>query len=188
MGRAAAVSRPVGDFERVYRGAYPRVYQTLAAILSDPKDAAECTQETFLRAFQEWEHWRKGTRPEVWIHKVAIDRAVAFRRKAKTRKIAALLHQIGKPAAEHDQPDPAADRDVVHALRKMHPRFAAPIVLRYYHDYTNKEIALALGISERTVVNHLREATERLRIAFNASYPRQSIPVLAAGGLDNAAD
>jgi RNA polymerase sigma-70 factor (ECF subfamily) len=188
MGRAGASVRPVGDFDRVYRGAYPRVYQTLAAILSDPTDAAECTQEAFLRAFQEWERWRRGTSPEVWVHKVAIDRAVAFRRKAQTRKFRALLGRLGKPAPNRDQSDLAIDHDVVHALRKMHPRFAAPIVLRYYHGYTNKEIALALGVSERTVVNHMREAVDRLRLAFNASFSVPPIPALATGGLQHADD
>jgi len=40
---------------------------------------------------------------------------------------------------------------------------AAAIVLRHYHGYSNREIAYALGVPERTVASRLAAAKARLR-------------------------
>jgi RNA polymerase sigma-70 factor, ECF subfamily len=187
-GRAGHRPRSRGDFERVYRGAYPRVYRTLAAILSSPTDAAECTQDAFIRAFQAWEGWRQETPPELLIHRIAVDRAASYRRRARLRTVGALFRRIGGSAGSADSPDLATQRSVVSALRTMHPKLAASIVLCYYHGYSNREIATVLGVSERTVVNRLREASERLRAAFEVPPSSELTPTLPIGGLQQYAE
>ena len=39
----------------------------------------------------------------------------------------------------------------------------AAIVLRYYHGYSNREVAVALGVSERTVGQRISDALATLR-------------------------
>jgi RNA polymerase sigma-70 factor (ECF subfamily) len=53
--------------------------------------------------------------------------------------------------------------DLVTALRKLPPKQAAAIVLRHYHGYTNREIAISLGVPERTVASRLAAARTRLQ-------------------------
>ncbi|OLD92509.1 MAG: hypothetical protein AUG84_01210 [Chloroflexi bacterium 13_1_20CM_4_66_7] len=48
------------------------------------------------------------------------------------------------------------------------------IVLRHYHGYTNRAIAQALGIPERTVASRLAVAKERLRVMLKHSYGPQA--------------
>ena len=43
-------------------------------------------------------------------------------------------------------------------------------MLRHYHGYTNRAIAQALGIPERTVASRLAVAKERLRVMLKSSY------------------
>jgi DNA-directed RNA polymerase specialized sigma24 family protein len=57
----------------------------------------------------------------------------------------------------------ATKPDLMKALRSIPPKLAAAIVLRHYHGYNNREIAAALGVSERTVGTRLSQAAERLR-------------------------
>ncbi len=48
-------------------------------------------------------------------------------------------------------------------------------VLRHYHGYTNRAIAQALGIPERTVASRLAVAKERLRVMLKHSYGPQAV-------------
>jgi RNA polymerase sigma factor (sigma-70 family) len=170
-----------GAFERVYRGAYPRVYRTLAAILS-PDDAADATQDAFIRAFASWESWRRELPPEVVVHRIAVERASSYRRTARLRTVGALLRRIGRKSTG-GPPDDDTRRSLVGALRTIHPKLAAAVVLRYYHGYTNREIASVIGVSERTVVNHLREASERLRAVLDDPREIELNLALQTGGL-----
>ena len=76
-----------------------------------------------------------------------------------------------------DRADPqevVEHRDLATALAKLPPKQAAAIVLRHYHGYTNRAIAQALGIPERTVASRLAVAKERLRVMLKHSYGPQA--------------
>ncbi|HEX2647604.1 MAG TPA: sigma-70 family RNA polymerase sigma factor [Candidatus Dormibacteraeota bacterium] len=151
------------DFDRLYRVAYPRVYRTLSAILREPQDVEDCAQDAFVQAFRAWKRWRPNAPAEAWVHRIAVNRAISYRRREKLRSVGELLRRLGRPGAPVDPAEQAARPDLLKALRSLPPKLAAAIVLRHYHGYTNREIASALGISERTVGSRLRAAGQRLR-------------------------
>ena len=158
------------DFDRLYRTAYPRVYRTLAAILGDREAAEDCVQDAFVQAFQAWKRWRPDAPAEAWVHRIAVNRAISYRRSAKLRQIGEVVRRLGRPAHPADPADIAAQGDLLTALRSLPPKLAAAIVLRHYHGYNNREIAAALGVSERTVGTRLRQAGERLRAVLQPSF------------------
>ena len=151
------------DFDRLYRSAYPRVYRTLTAILGDPAEAEDCTQDAFVKAFQSWKRWRPDAPAEAWIHRIAVNLAISYRRRARIRSVGELLRRLGRPSHGADPAEVATQPDLLGALRAIPPKLAAAIVLRHYHGYNNREIAAALGVSERTVGSRLQQAGERLR-------------------------
>ncbi len=151
------------DFDRLYRAAYPRVYRTLAAILGEPAEAEDCAQDAFVQAFQAWERWRPDAPAEAWIHRIAVNKAISYRRRARLRTVGELLRRLGRPAGSADPAHIAAQPDLLSALRSLPPKLAAAMVLRHYHGYNNREIAAALGVSERTVGTRLSQAAGRLR-------------------------
>src|SRR5437899_11740725 len=139
------------DFDRLYRTAYPRVYRTLSVILRDPDEAEDCAQDAFVQAFQAWKRWRPDAPAEAWVHRIAVNRAISYRRSAKLRQVGEVLRRLGRPAPLADPAEVATQGDLLSALRSLPPKLAAAIVLRHYHGYNNREIAAALGVSERTV-------------------------------------
>jgi RNA polymerase sigma-70 factor, ECF subfamily len=164
------------DFDRLYRSAYPRVYRTLAAILGDSAEAEDCAQDAFVKAFQAWKRWRPDAPAEAWIHRIAVNRAISYRRRAALRTVPELLRRFGKPVGPADPAQVATQPDVLTALRSIPPKLAAAIVLRHYHGYNNREIAAALGVSERTIGTRLSQAAERLRALLEESgTPRFSL-------------
>lgn len=168
------------DFDRLYRTSYRRVCRTVTAILGDPEAAEDCVQDAFVQAFGAWQRWRPDAPPEAWIHRIAVNRAISYRRSEKLRRIGEVLRRLGRPAPPTDPADHAMRRDLLTALRSIPPKLAAAIVLRHYHGYNNREIAAALGVSERTVGSRLRQARERLREALAPSFSLGAPPAFTS--------
>jgi RNA polymerase sigma-70 factor, ECF subfamily len=170
--REAVVYRPGSreDFDLLYRTAYPRVFRTLTAILGDPEEAEDAAQDAFVQAFKAWSRWRPDAPAEAWVHRIAVNRAISFRRRARLRTVGEIIRRVGRPASEPDPAETAIRPDILTALRAIPPKLAAAIVLRHYHGYNNREIATALGVSERTVGTRLQQAAARLRAILEPSF------------------
>ncbi len=150
------------DFDRLYRENYPRLLRTLYAITGDAAAAEDCVQEAFVKAWRAWPRFRPERAPEGWIHQIAVNTAISYRRRAKLRSVDEILRRLGRPAASRDPGDAATASDVIRALVALPPRVAADFVLRYHHGYNNREIARLEGVSERTVGARLAQARDEL--------------------------
>ena len=138
-------------------------------ILGDPNEAEDCAQDAFVKAFQAWKRWRPDAPAEAWIHRIAVNRAISYRRGARLRSVAELLRRLGRPAGSIDPAHIATKPDLLTALRSIPPKLAAAIVLRHYHGYNNREIAIALKVSERTIGTRLSQAAALLRAQLEDS-------------------
>ncbi len=151
------------DFERLYQATYPRLLGTLVLMLGDRAAAEDCLQEAYLKAFRNWARWQPSAPAEAWLHRIAVNQALSYRRWAKLREVGELVRRLGRPQEADPQAAGALSGDFIKALRKLPPKQLAAIVLRHYHGYTNREIAQALEVPERTVASRLAAARERLR-------------------------
>jgi RNA polymerase sigma-70 factor (ECF subfamily) len=161
------------DFDRLYRSSYARLVRTLAGVLGSVPAAEDCVQETFVRAYTAWPRWNPDAPAEAWLHRIAVNVAASHRRYQRLREVGQLLRRVGRPEVKRD-PAAVADRsDLLDAIRRLPPRQAAAIILRHYHGYTNREIAVVLKVPERTVASRLATARGRLRRELgNAWNPR----------------
>ena len=151
------------DFARLYQASFARVVRTLIGIVGTVEAAEDCAQEAFLRAYRAWSHWQAQVPAEAWLHRIAVNTAISHRRREKIRALPSLLLRLGVPALGRDPFDEAHSRSVLSELRRLPPKHAAAITLRYYHGYTNREIAASLGVSERTVGKRIADALATLR-------------------------
>ena len=171
------------DFDRLYRDSYTKIYRTMLGVLGDPAAAEDCTQDAFVSAFRAWDRWRPDAPAEAWLHRIAINAAVSYQRKSNLRTIGTILRRLGRPAAGPDPADLALDRDLVAALRRLSPKLRAALILRHYHGYNNREIAVAIGTSERTVNKRLRAAGEKMRTLLSPD--RARFPLDAPGSFSS---
>jgi RNA polymerase sigma-70 factor (ECF subfamily) len=158
------------DFERLYQASYGKILGTLTAMLGDRAAAEDCAQDAFERAYKKWPAWQPIAPAEAWVHRIAINAAVSYQRKMRLREVGEVIRRIGRPGLAPDPQVLAEHQDLASALAKLPPKQAAAIVLRHYHGYTNRAIAQALGIPERTVASRLAVAKERLRVMLKNSY------------------
>ena len=119
--------------------------------------------DAFERAYRSWSSWRGDAPAEAWLHRIAINTAISYQRYVRMREVGQVIRRLGRPAPTPDPGSLAERSDLINALRRLPPKQAAAIVLRHHHGYTNREIAAALDIPERTVASRLAAAKKRLR-------------------------
>lgn len=157
------------DFESLYQASYGKILGTLTAMLGDRAAAEDCAQDAFERAYRKWGTWQPIAPAEAWVHRIAINAAVSYQRKMRLREVGEVIRRIGRPGLAPNPEERVERRDLLDALRKLPPKQSAAIVLRHYHGYTNRAIALALGVPERTVASRLSVAKDRLRVMLRPS-------------------
>ncbi|TAN33721.1 sigma-70 family RNA polymerase sigma factor [bacterium] len=154
------------DFERLYRSAYRQILGTLITLLGDRAAAEDCAQDAFERAYKSWRTWRDDAPAEAWLHRIAINVAISDRRHQRLRQAGEVIRRLGRPASPADPATLAERSDLLRALRRLPARQAAALVLRHYHGYSNREIATALGVPERTVASRLAAAKKQLSVTL----------------------
>ena len=157
------------DFDRLYQASYQRLFRTVLAVVGDRAAAEDCVQDACLKAFRSWAGWKRDAPAEAWLHRIALNSALSWRRREKVREVGELVRRLGRPSDRVPGPESAIEPDLVTALRELPPKLAAAIVLRHVHGYSNREIAFALGIPERTVASRLIAARTRLRARLTES-------------------
>jgi RNA polymerase sigma-70 factor (ECF subfamily) len=156
--------------EAAYAAHADDVYRVAYAVLSDPDDAVEATQEAFARAVERWERYddRRPVRP--WLHtivsRVAMDQL--RRRRVRWLAVPALAEQAGRPSAgDYGGADPGSTvpprQAVEQALTSLQPVARAAVLLRHRYGYDYAEIAGFLGISVSNVGAILTRARATLR-------------------------
>ena len=148
------------DFERLYRSTHPRLLRTLHGLVG-PDVAEDCVQEAFEKAYRAWSRWRGDSPAEAWLYRIAINIAISHRRRGRLVEIVSMI-MPGRLSAP-DARGGSRGQEVTEAVRRLPTKLAAAVVLRYYHGYSNREIAGILAIAERTVGWRLSEAMVRLR-------------------------
>ncbi len=147
-----------------------------ALVLTGNREAAEdLVQETLERACRKWRTIAAKDAPDAYVRRIMVNLANdRWRRFRRT-----VPHQDGADqAAPGDQYGQVDMRDqLVRALQGLPMRMRTVVVLRYFHDLSDDEIAADMRISPSTVRSQLARGIEKLRGQFPAlSDPSQLRP------------
>lgn len=161
MEQALELDRPLVraapiEFADFYAAEWQGVFRPLAVILRDADLAREATDEAMTRAYQHWARVRQMGNPPGWIYRVALNwsRTQLRRRAASARLL---------PRKMEHQSDPVVEPGLVAALAQLSMRHREVVVLRYLLDWSELEIAAALGVPRGTVKSRLHRALAHLR-------------------------
>jgi RNA polymerase sigma factor (sigma-70 family) len=179
-------------FESFYRRHVAEVYQYALAVLTNPADAEDVTQQTFLNAYRAF---RKGERPHTphnWLIKIAHNVCRMRWRQSSRRPPEVPLESAPEPAATDDEK--ASLDEVLRALARLPFNQRAAIVMREVEGRSYSEIADVLATTVPAVEALLFRARTNLRARREALGVLTLVPVpgslatfgggslLAAGG------
>lgn len=158
------------------------VYSIAMSVLKDPDDAADLTQEAFIRLFRALPQYNNESRFTTWLYRLVVNLGRdELRRRGRQVPLAA-------PAAGDDELDPMAmvaddDRwaspeqaldsrelsaEVRHALARLEEHYRLVLTLYYFDDMKYTDIAEILDIPLNTVKSHIRRGKERLAVLLEA--------------------
>jgi RNA polymerase sigma-70 factor (ECF subfamily) len=143
---------------RHYRGIYNMIYR----MLGNSEDAADVTQEAFLRAYTRLDTFELGRSFPAWLKAIASNLSIDHLRKRKThagsavsfdeRVEAGVQHEDEHSVAPDEQVVVAEDsRRVLAAVQQLPEKQRAVLVLRHIEEMRLEEIAETLHMPLGTV-------------------------------------
>ena len=166
-------------FEALAREAGGRLVGVAFRILRDLPAAEDAVQQTLVTAWRELPGLREPERFEAWLYRILV-RACAAEARRSGRWRADVRDVSPDAPVDTNEFRRVADRDELkRGFRRLTSDQRAVIVLRYWRDLRQEEIAETLDIPLGTVKSRLHHATAALRAALEA----EARPTLTEEGL-----
>lgn len=148
---AVAVPAWPDELVGLYEDRYDDLVRVAYLMTGAPAAAEELVQDAFLAAHRSWDGVRE---PYPYVRAAVVNRARSWGRRLQLER----RQPIVAPASAWMEADELWD-----ALRALNDRQRAAIVLRYYADLPDREIAAALGCREATVRTAVHRGLAALR-------------------------
>lgn len=152
------------------------VYSIAMSVLKNPDDAADLTQEAFIRLFRALPQYNGESRFTTWLYRLVVNlgRDELRRRGRQVPLVSAVDSDEDVDAidviADHDRwvdPEEALDshelrNEVRRALERLEEHYRLVLTLYYFDDMKYTDIAEILDLPLNTVKSHIRRGKERL--------------------------
>ena len=151
----------VPDYDDFYVALWPRLVRTTYAVSGDLGVAEDAVQTAFAKAYRSWRRISRLAAPEAYVRKMAVNEVLNTRRTAHARRevVRAALPDAADPPAD----DLGAHDEMWRAVSGLPSRQRAVLVLRYYEDLSEQQIADVLGCRPGTVKSQAAAALATLR-------------------------
>lgn len=156
-------------FACLFEASKDRVYNLALRLSGDPSEAADVTQDVFLKLLTRVGQFRGGARFETWLHRVVVN---VFLDRARARRRLVPLE-----GSVRSDPGPEPDRDaqraetarlVARGVAGLDEKLRLPLVLRFVGGLSYDEIAAVLDLPMGTVASRLSRALRELAASLPA--------------------
>lgn len=123
----------------------------------------DLTQEVFIKMVSGISKYRPQTPFKNWLFTIASNHLKNYYRTlSRSPKYGELTEEYA--ANDHDLTNIAIESDLKAALALLPPEQKEAVILRYYHDFSIKDISKITGTKETTVKARIRYGLEKLKI------------------------
>ena len=152
-------------FEELVNRYKKSVYYLTYRMVHDHEDAADLSQETFLKAYQGLTKFKRRSSFHTWIYRITVNLCINHLRKKKSRQFVELdkTHSVELPAVLQELELEELQAMVNDAVNELPEKQRAAVILRIYHGLSHKEISDILECSVGTVKANYFHAIRNLR-------------------------
>lgn len=169
------------------------VYSIAMSVLKNPEDAADLTQEAFIRLFRALPQYNGESRFTTWLYRLVVNlgRDELRRRGRQVPIMPPMVDEedidpIASVADDDRWADPARSLDsqelreeVRRALGQLEAHYRLVLTLYYFDDMKYTDIAEVLDLPLNTVKSHIRRGKERLALLLQTEeQPPSARPVV----------
>jgi RNA polymerase sigma-70 factor (ECF subfamily) len=152
-----------------------RIYSVVLSYVSNPEDAVDVAQDAFIKSYSKLRSFDSASAFYTWLYRIAINTAIDFLRKRKSRFAESLDDEKFTEAGfEPESKDPSLDPESVatrkeqaHILRaaisKLSDKLRTVVVLHDVEGLSQEEVAAILRVPVGTVKSRVSRARVELR-------------------------
>ena len=143
-------------FTKAYELYRNNVYAAAFSCVRNAADAADLQQEAFMRLYTCDKEFENDTHIKAWLLRVVVNLSKNHLRDNRRVVLTELTETIPAPEGNDRQ-------DVLDAVLALPEKYRAPIHLHYYEEYSVREIADILDLTEGAVKTRLRRGRSLLK-------------------------
>lgn len=145
----------------------PALLRYAMMLTGDPHTAQDLVQETMVRVQLSWRRIARANSPDGYVRRILTNQFIDLHRGGWLRRVMLRPEPDHRFAAVDDHAQESVERDQMWAMLGTLPRRQrAVLVLRYYEDLPDADIAEVLGCAVGTVRSSISRALATLRTEF----------------------
>ncbi len=146
------------EYERLVAGYLDCIYRIALNGCKNHADAEDVVQNTFLKLWQRQEGFAENEQAKRWLIRVAVNECNSMWRSCWKRRTSYLEELTGEPAFSAPEKS-----ELYYAVRELPLKYRQVVHLYYFEDYSVKEIAEIMSLSETAVQTRLLRARQKLK-------------------------
>lgn len=165
------------DYERVVALHHGNLYRFAFSLAGNADDAAELTQEAFVKLLTRGGQLRDPDKAKSWLFTTLYRIFAGWKRHEKRfqhLEIVSVEHEL--PSVTPELADELDSETAMDAALELDEHFRVPLVLYYLQSLTYREIAEVLELPIGTVMSRLSRGKELLRRQLVNRKQRQQVP------------
>jgi len=158
------------DFHEAISTRSDRWYSACLKITRNPDLAADAVQDALLNAWNKRHQFQSTARLDTWIHRIAINAALALIRKSRPGVFEPLETDVESDATRPDRAweEHELESELARALGRLTEVERVCFVLKHLEQWRAKEIADSLGLNEGRVKQAVYRAVQKLRVSMRS--------------------
>jgi RNA polymerase sigma-70 factor (ECF subfamily) len=172
-------------FETLFENYTTRISTYLTHMVGNEEEGRDLAQETFLKAWQSIGSLHNESRFDTWLYRIATNTAIDYLRRRKfhwsrwetieNEDIPACMRIAGP------EEQVAETEHIRQALAKVSLKYRTCLLLQLVADFSQRQIAASLKISEKSVSVYVSRGCEQFRVAYQ-QLSQTSEPIMKERG------
>jgi RNA polymerase sigma-70 factor, ECF subfamily len=171
--RAAQQGDPAA-MEDLIAGSYRAAYTLALRLLGNPDDAAEATQEAYIRVVRSLKRFREVGAFPTWLFKIVSNVCMTEIRKRNRRELPVEMETMDRPGSDDSEREAIGHvfwEEIEKTVADLPEAYRTVVVLRDVYGLSGEETGEILGISPGAVKVRLHRARRRLRDDLAGQFP-----------------
>jgi len=150
------------EFQEFVAARGPALLRTAYLLTGDQQLSEDLVQTSLEKALRHWSKIKVSAATEGYVRRIMYRENISFWRQRRSREVP--MAELPDERESADLADAAGDRLAMRAaLSRLGPRQRTVLVLRFYEDLTEAQVAREMGVALGTIKSQTAKALDQLR-------------------------
>ncbi len=158
------------SFDQLMQRFQSHVYNVAFSFTKNSDSAMDISQDVFIKVYKNLSSFRGESQLKTWLTRIAFNESQNWLKKNKRHiNMENITDNPGQVENNDEIPVQENRTILLRSLYGLNTRYRLAVVLRYFENYSIREIASALKCSEGVVKNMLFRSLQKLKIYLKAN-------------------